>query len=208
MDFTDKIEPLARAFSKMLIADLGHRKMIEVCVRNDDARKAGITSTCASHDFCDANIVMLAAVESLDIRDDAGNPADVEFLANDQAANTLWNSAWKMAGDNRFWLNERALDISAITPELYDSVANVSSLDEALGTIMKVVDPNNYHDLGGQAAHWFDTAINYVTTAGKVIEAKAADAWPYLDPWERVNHLKVFFVAAASIVDPLTLMRK
>lgn len=201
MDLSDKIEPLARKFSEMLLNDLGHRTMIEICARNDDARAADQVHTCASHDFCDANMVMLAAVESLDIRDDAGQPVDVEYLVDDTNANTLWNSAWNMAVDNRFWLSERALDISLLTTETYELIAPVGNFDEAIGQLKSVVDPHNYHNLSEKAAEWFETPIQYADFAGNnMVEGKAADAWPHLDPWERVNHLKVFFVAAANIV--------
>jgi hypothetical protein len=95
------------------------------------------------------------------------------------------------------------LDISPLTTDAFESVATVTDLDIALNTLMRIVDPDNKHDLGGHAAHWFDTNIGYQAPADNGwTEEKAAIAWPYLDPWERVNHLKVFFVAAANLVDP------
>ena len=81
---------IARAFCLALHRTLSHDQMREVVRRNatpDYAR------CCASHDFCDANMVMAEAFERVMKR--APNPAS-------DADAALWNDAWDIAKANNF----------------------------------------------------------------------------------------------------------
>jgi hypothetical protein len=79
---------LAREFSRVLRATLDAHEVAEVIARN---RIETSPSVCHSHDFCDANMVMLAAFEAhgLDATDGDTNIA-------------LWNAAWDLAVKNEF----------------------------------------------------------------------------------------------------------
>ena len=92
-------EQIARAFSDKLIAYNGVRLIKEMNRRNGTP---AYKDCCASHDFCDANMVMLAAFESL------GLPDPLERLATGVAPDfTLWNEAWELARSNKFYLEAK-----------------------------------------------------------------------------------------------------
>lgn len=82
---------LAVAFVCELEDTLTGAQMREVRRRN--RRRAPGASTCASHDFCDANMVMAAAWEQVTgqeaLRDDEGEM--------DERVVATWNRAWAMA---------------------------------------------------------------------------------------------------------------
>lgn len=91
-------DQLARRFSAMLLEDLGKDLMARVNERNAQPEYAE-TDSCASHDFCDANMVMLAAIESFGFTDD-----DVFENDCDNPLQKLWNEAWTLAKTNKFYL--------------------------------------------------------------------------------------------------------
>ena len=77
-------EALALKFVELLRADIGETDYIEVKRLN---RTEAYKNCCASHNFCDANMVMLEAAESFGF----GVPeTDDEDVA-------LWNAAWDFA---------------------------------------------------------------------------------------------------------------
>lgn len=90
MTATDtRTETLAREFSARLSLELGDETMNEIARRN---ARTNYTKSCASHDFCDSNMVMLAAF------------ADVFGLDEDTACDRLLgedldlvNDAWDEA---------------------------------------------------------------------------------------------------------------
>lgn len=82
-NFDSKIPALARAFADNVLAALGKDKVDKVVSINS----ASHPDTCATHDFCDSNVMMLEAMESIGI---AFDPADA-----DQA--DLINRAWTLA---------------------------------------------------------------------------------------------------------------
>lgn len=82
---------LAKAFSRRLIEEIGPEKTAEAVERN----KTYPDSACASHDFCDANMVMAAAFEEVVGR---------ETELNDDEDIRLWDRAWDLAADNKFWM--------------------------------------------------------------------------------------------------------
>lgn len=91
-------DQLARRFSAMLIEDLGKGIVQVITERNEQPAYDG-TCSCASHDFCDANMVMLAAVESFGFTDD-----DVFENDCDNPLANLWGEAWNLAKTNKFYL--------------------------------------------------------------------------------------------------------
>lgn len=80
-DFQTQAERLADLFGEALCAELGlfkYRLAIDRNRANPDA------SWCASHDFCDANMVMLSCWQQLTGADDVPEDDDC----------ALWNAAW------------------------------------------------------------------------------------------------------------------
>ena len=75
---------LAERFLVRLTEELGETTYREACVRNAQEPTPGI---CHSHDFCDANMVMLAAFQDVGL--------DVPDADSDDQ--TLWNASWEMA---------------------------------------------------------------------------------------------------------------
>jgi len=97
------IEKLAREFSRLLRRDLSDHEMSIVVIKNNgDSDK----SCCHSHDFCDANMTMAEAFETLvgrfptmpgDVEDNPSLASQEEYDLN------LWNKAWGMAKENHFY---------------------------------------------------------------------------------------------------------
>ena len=84
-------ELLAKAFALRLVDEIGRDKVAETNERN----KTYSDSACASHDFCDANMVMDAAFTAVMGREQDGSDPDMK----------LWATAWDMAIDHGFWLH-------------------------------------------------------------------------------------------------------
>jgi len=79
---------LAIEFNAGLLACIGEEKFSEVCRLNKAESSDGI---CHSHDFCDANEVMLSVFEKHGLN-------FPEFPASsDDAEARLWNAAWDLA---------------------------------------------------------------------------------------------------------------
>jgi hypothetical protein len=74
-----KIIRVAKQFCKLLKKRIGANNLAEVVEAN---RHYGITGPCASHEFCDANIIMENALRSFNLR--------VGFYDED----VIWNEAW------------------------------------------------------------------------------------------------------------------
>ena len=99
-------EQVAKAFAAKLTLILGKKKIAELNRRNTpEDRARGI---CHSHDFCDANMVMLAAIDPLVGASGNSDTWQEEMDARDNeeeaAINTLWNEAWNMAAQANFYL--------------------------------------------------------------------------------------------------------
>lgn len=89
-------QALAYAFAAELRKELGDEKVAEAVRRNAEPR---YVASCASHDFCDANMVMAAAFEQVIGREfEVGSEADAE----------LWNRAWDVARESGFSVPEAA----------------------------------------------------------------------------------------------------
>ena len=93
----DMTEAIALEFSRLLRVELRTDKMREIVKRKRKYDK----HTCASHDFCDANMVMEQAFHNLKLntmlRYKDGSPRFIKAL-------NLWNGAWDMAKSKRFYL--------------------------------------------------------------------------------------------------------
>mgnify|MGYP001568243718 CR=1 FL=1 len=76
---------LAYLFIVKLREEISVEDFREVCVRNV-TYEPGI---CASHDFCDANEVMLAAWAAIEPK--------ITFEPNDDGQTAVWNDAWAVA---------------------------------------------------------------------------------------------------------------
>lgn len=85
---------LAAIFARMLREDLGDN-MPEVNALNATPDYIGC---CASHNFCDANMVMLAAYAELH----SCNEDDIRL--DDDSVLGAMNSAWDEARLNNFWV--------------------------------------------------------------------------------------------------------
>ncbi len=86
---------IAKEFSRLLLAEIGRESLAEVVRLNGDG--SGGTS-CASHDFCDPNELMDAAMNKYGYGSDRW--PDSAALA-DHAA--LWSASWAEAKRRRFW---------------------------------------------------------------------------------------------------------
>lgn len=82
---------LAKAFCRQLHKQLDDGTMKIINRRNEEFEACGNHSTCATHDFCDANQVMLDAIESI------CGFADYHF-----AQNEMINAAWDIARKAKF----------------------------------------------------------------------------------------------------------
>lgn len=83
---------LAQAFAEKLGEALTHAQWLEMEKRNRSEEYVRL-NMCASHDFCDANEVMLEAFVAVLDR-------EPEFLTDDNPSETdsdLWNEAWTLA---------------------------------------------------------------------------------------------------------------
>jgi len=82
---------IARKFGYLLLRAVGN----ETYARIINLNLAHNDGSCASHDFCDANLIMEAAFRQYDIElpdaDDADADADLHAACTD-----LWNTAWDL----------------------------------------------------------------------------------------------------------------
>jgi Tfp pilus assembly protein PilV len=109
---TDQTEPLARAFAATLreaasALDVENGQTIGSLVLDINTLNASpdYAGACATHDFFDANMAMLAAFENVLKRE----PYTITEGATDvqrEADQALWNAAWNMARNAGFWLDE------------------------------------------------------------------------------------------------------
>lgn len=78
---------LAARFKKFLIDEIGPEKYAETIELN---RQETDKNICHSHDFCDANMVMLEAVKSFGLDEDQA----MEVMLHESIVNEAWNY-WK-----------------------------------------------------------------------------------------------------------------
>ena len=88
---------VARDFARRLLNEVGPRRLAEADRRNleDEAYRCG---ACASHDFCDANVLMAEAMEAhLGIA-----RGSFELELGDRPNSRLWSEAWDYASGRGF----------------------------------------------------------------------------------------------------------
>lgn len=95
----NEIELIADKFSELLLAEIGADNLRLVNKRNTTQEYAG---ACASHDFCDANIVMDEAFRTVKgITIDENSDEYFEVMQED-ANMVLWEKAWNKAKEKGF----------------------------------------------------------------------------------------------------------
>jgi hypothetical protein len=94
-------DQIAREFSQLLTKNIGIANTREAVKRNE---WESYRNCCASHDFCDANMVMLEAFRKLGFKDCTELPYDSPEQLD---SIKLWNEAWDMARENKFYLEAK-----------------------------------------------------------------------------------------------------
>ena len=93
-DVESRVQRLSVRFSELLREGLSAVEMAEVLSKNANEQNAQV---CHTHDFLDANQVMLDAIADLGFRDlDLAEPLSDASIA-------LWNAAWNLAKSNNFY---------------------------------------------------------------------------------------------------------
>jgi hypothetical protein len=95
MTITSETVQLARAFGHAMQEQLSRAEFNQMTERNKMRDEFGV---CASHDFCDANMVMLAAFETTFGRNPLPDAGEMS-----QADTDLWNDAWVIAKEAEFY---------------------------------------------------------------------------------------------------------
>lgn len=90
----DTVDRLAAAFTAQLREDITTDEWNEMVATNADN---GTGAWCASHDYCDANMTMLAAFEETMGREPTWLAFPNENDERDAADFALWNAAWDKA---------------------------------------------------------------------------------------------------------------
>ena len=92
---------LAERFAAILRDELGPKTFAEIKRRNET--DPAYATSCASHDFCDANMVMDAAFRDVlgrgPVMDEEGRDAE------EDADIALWNAAWEFA--RKHWIGHQ-----------------------------------------------------------------------------------------------------
>lgn len=83
------IEALAQAFSEEVRGELSAAELADV----NTANSSDENGPCATHDYCDANMLMAEAFTRIMGREFDYSDADAE----------IWNAAWAMAKHERFY---------------------------------------------------------------------------------------------------------
>lgn len=83
---------LAQAFGEQVQTAFGPAQFREICYLNKSSHAS--TSICATHDFCDANMLMEAAFQAT-----FGRESDVA----DEADAKVWSDAWAIAKAAEFF---------------------------------------------------------------------------------------------------------
>jgi len=96
---------LAKEFSRILRRDLSRKQINEVITKNDNEK-----DSCASHEYLDANMTMDEAFINVVGRRPT-MPSDYEYAHTEKSRQdaldiNLWNMAWDMAVENKFYVQE------------------------------------------------------------------------------------------------------
>lgn len=143
-----EVMDVARAFDAELRRSIETHEYVEVIRRNEEDSAYADSDSCASHDFCDANMVMLAAfAEVTGMTEDAIvrlTCGDGEAAEADGTWVDVWNAAW-----------DRWKSMPKQTPELPEGASmttagEVRARCESEGVTLEEADPE-WH--GVRAAH-------------------------------------------------------
>lgn len=91
-----QIKTIAREFAKLMLAEIGAENLASAVAENMADMAQGNDSTCATHNFCDANMVMDEAFHNVLGRGMYLIDEDATEAQKDSDTE-LWNSAWTMA---------------------------------------------------------------------------------------------------------------
>ena len=91
---------LARAFGQEVQEAFSAREFREICDRNKSGAPYDDDMCCATHEFCDANMLMHAAFVKTFDRDPLDGP---DSSGMTQADTDLWNAAWAVAKAAEFF---------------------------------------------------------------------------------------------------------
>lgn len=101
----EMIEPahvaIAREFSKLMLEEIGADNLALVVAQNTTDIAQGNDSTCSTHDYCDANMVMDQAFQNILKRGNYMIEDDATDAQRD-ADTDLWNAAWTLSKHNQF----------------------------------------------------------------------------------------------------------
>lgn len=93
------VENIAEEFAKQLKAEVGNANMRHIVAKNYQVDYRGC---CASHDYCDSNMVMADAFEEITGREPDDNS---ETHPEDWS---MFNEAWEIAKIQDFYFDPRA----------------------------------------------------------------------------------------------------
>ncbi|WP_146124280.1 hypothetical protein [Burkholderia multivorans] len=121
----NKLE-MAQLFSKKLVESHRAEQMMDIIISNRQEENEGV---CHSHDYCDANMLMLEVFEE--------NNLSMEDAKNYQ----LWNEVWDLAKKNEFFYKMSEEKAREYLSQFKDSkIADIyddyPTLREALGVIL------------------------------------------------------------------------
>lgn len=162
---------IAIKFSRLLINHLGCEKMLNIIASN--YREADKT-LCHTHSHCDANSLMVEAIESFD--------GIAAFHLEDEQHITLFNEAWTLAKKNNFFL-----------PQIQYNVWNQDVLAEVTNQVVKEEEDVVFHD-----------RINVIVEKIKKTQAErqrrlsegGGRGWDYTIPYKRLVDQLVALVTA------------
>lgn len=124
---------LAKEFSAQLLRAIGPDNLQQVVERN---RSSEYDNACASHDFCDANMVMHAAFCEV-----LGRDPDLESTKDTD----LWNHAWDLA--KRVGFSAQSVigtEVQALLPQIYAEPAEkVTEAHQAADLLRSALEQAN-----------------------------------------------------------------
>jgi hypothetical protein len=101
-----KIHNAARSFSLNLDMAIGREKLIAAAIENNKRKH----DTCASQDYCDANMVMLETFVQVGFAKNEDQFIDVALSSLDDSRLTeKWNAVWYEAKRHNFFLEDKDL---------------------------------------------------------------------------------------------------
>lgn len=103
MNYENKVTPLAQEFSAVLKSWLTPYKIKQINKRNK-TEAYRVYNSCASHDYCDANMAMDAAFQKVMQREFVFFDEDIPATYEQHSSDTdLTNAAWTLAKENDFY---------------------------------------------------------------------------------------------------------